>query len=208
VVAIALLALAGLYAGDYLSEHYRIPGNRQVFDTVQVQTLYAVRQKDNRIEYSLGDTVFETCVRSLFPHLGYTPCWYLSRHATRHIDAGLAAPGGPNPEHGCSENSGRFVESKRVNYCQTEHKCSESLPPGQIRAGFAWRETAPFPDIHVRENGDALLKTNQLLVAGRTDLSGSRFLRAEFAFANPPQATLYDAIGRRPGGEKTGEACK
>ncbi len=95
MAAIALLALAALYAGDYLSTRYQIPGNRPMFDTVRVQTLYAVRQKGNRIEYSLGDTVVQTCVRSLFPHLGYTPCWYLSGHATKRIEVGRAAPGEP-----------------------------------------------------------------------------------------------------------------
>jgi hypothetical protein len=86
VVQIALLALAGLYAGDYLFARYRIPGNRQTLGSVQVKTLYAVRQKSGRIEYSMGDTETQTCVRSLFPHLGYTPCWYLASHATKRIE--------------------------------------------------------------------------------------------------------------------------
>ena len=86
VVKIVLLALAGLYAADYLSARYRIPGNRQTLGSVLVKPLYAVRQKSGRIEYSVGDTETETCVRSLFPHLGYTPCWYLSRHPTKRIE--------------------------------------------------------------------------------------------------------------------------
>ncbi len=81
----ALLALAGLYAGDYLSARYRFPGNRQTLGSVRVQTSYAVRLKDGRIEYLLGDSDTETCVRALFPQLGYPPCWYLTRHATRRI---------------------------------------------------------------------------------------------------------------------------
>jgi hypothetical protein len=99
VAAIALLALAGLYAGDYLSARYGIPGHRQTLGSVQVQTLYAVRQKGNRIEYSLGDTVTQTCVRSLFPQMGYAPCWYLTGHATKTIDVGRAAPEERNPGH-------------------------------------------------------------------------------------------------------------
>ena len=83
---IVLLALAGLYAADYLSARYRIPGNRQTLGNVQVKPFYAVRQKSGRIEYSVGDTETETCVRSLFPHLGYMPCWYLSRHPTKRIE--------------------------------------------------------------------------------------------------------------------------
>jgi hypothetical protein len=53
---------------------------------VQVKPLYAVRQKSGRIEYSVGDTETQTCVRSLFPHMGYTPCWYLIRHPTKRIE--------------------------------------------------------------------------------------------------------------------------
>ena len=84
----ALLGLSGLYVGDYLSARYRIPDDRQTLGSVQVTTLYAVRQKSGRIEYSLGDTETEPCVRSLFPHLGYIPCWYLHRHATKRIEIG------------------------------------------------------------------------------------------------------------------------
>ena len=83
---VALLALAGLYAGDYLSARYRIPNNRQTLGSVQVKTLYAVRQKNGRIEYSAGDIETQSCVWSLFPHLGYVPCWYLSRHPTKRIE--------------------------------------------------------------------------------------------------------------------------
>ena len=90
---LVLLALAALYTGDFLSARYRIPGNRQTLDNVQVRTQYAVRQKDGRIEYMLGDTESVTCVRSLFPQLGYPPCWYLSRHATKVIEVGQADPG-------------------------------------------------------------------------------------------------------------------
>ena len=86
VAQTALLGLLGLYAGDYLSARYRIPDDRQTLGSVQVKTLYAVRQKSGRIEYSVGDTETESCVRSLFPHLGYIPCWYLRRHSTKRIE--------------------------------------------------------------------------------------------------------------------------
>ena len=86
VALLVLLAMAGLYAGDYLSARYRIPGNRPTLGSVQVQTFYAVRQKDGRIEYLLGGAEAQTCLRSLFPHLGYTPCWYLTRHSTKRIE--------------------------------------------------------------------------------------------------------------------------
>lgn len=86
------LAFVLLYAGDYVSARFRIPANRQTLDTVQVQIMWAVKQKDGRIEYSLGDTDNETCIRSLFPQLGYTPCWYLSKHTNKVIKVGRAGP--------------------------------------------------------------------------------------------------------------------
>ncbi len=85
--------LAGLYFVDFLSARYGVPGHRPTFGSVQVQTMYAVRQKNNRIEYSLGDIVTQTCVRSLFPQMGYIPCWYLSGHKTRQINIGWIGPG-------------------------------------------------------------------------------------------------------------------
>jgi hypothetical protein len=90
----ALLALALLYAGDYLSARFRLPGNRQTLGSVEVQTLWAIRQKDGRIDYEPGDTETQPCLRSLFPHLGYTPCWYLSGHTHQVIKVGYI-PQGP-----------------------------------------------------------------------------------------------------------------
>jgi hypothetical protein len=88
-----LLALAVLYAGDYLSARYRLPGNRQTLGSVEVQTLWAIRQKDGRIAYAPGDSGPQPCLRSLFPHLGYTPCWYLRGHARKLITVGRVGQG-------------------------------------------------------------------------------------------------------------------
>lgn len=85
---IFLLSLAALYGGDYVSARYRIPGNRQTLGTVQVQTLYATPQKNGRVESWVGNVTPETCLNSLFPHLGYTPCWYLARHPHKTIVIG------------------------------------------------------------------------------------------------------------------------
>ena len=88
MAAIALGVLAAFYFLDYLSARFGIPGHRPTLGSVQVQTMYAVRQKNSRIEYSLGDIVPQTCVNSLFPQMGYTPCWYLAKHATKNIYIG------------------------------------------------------------------------------------------------------------------------
>ena len=89
-MAVGVLAL--FYVGDYVSARFGIPGHRPTFGTVQVQTMYAVRQKNHRIDYSLGDVIPQTCVNSLFPQMGYAPCWYLSRHATKQINIGRSCP--------------------------------------------------------------------------------------------------------------------
>jgi len=92
----ALIALvAALYIGDYISARYAIPGHRQTLGTVQVRTMTAVKLKNGNFDYTLGDTVDQTCVHSIFPQMGYTPCWYLSRHATRQITVTMA----PAPQH-------------------------------------------------------------------------------------------------------------
>ena len=88
VVLALLLCLALLYLGDDLSARFRIPGNRQTLGTVQVQTFWAITQKDGRIDYEIGDSNNETCLQALFPHLGYTPCWYLTRHTKKIVKVG------------------------------------------------------------------------------------------------------------------------
>lgn len=84
VSAIALAALT--YAGDYLSLRYRIPHDRPQFGSVSVTTMYAIHEKNGKTEYQFPPPQDESCVLSLFPHYGYTPCWYLRRHTQNRID--------------------------------------------------------------------------------------------------------------------------
>lgn len=46
---------------------------------VRVQPTYAIPHKDGRAELVFGDPVDQPCLHSLFPHMGYAPCWYLNR---------------------------------------------------------------------------------------------------------------------------------
>jgi len=80
-----------LYIGDWLSIRFRFPKRAQ-FGTVQIRPYYAVRLKNNKIEYMMADPETQTCVNSLFPQSGYTPCWYLSRHTERRINIDSLAP--------------------------------------------------------------------------------------------------------------------
>jgi hypothetical protein len=82
-----LLIVILLYLGDYAFVKYRMPKNTpgDPLSTVQVQAIYTIPHKDGRAEYVFGPRETKTCVRSIFPHLGYSACWYLQRTAQQQI---------------------------------------------------------------------------------------------------------------------------
>jgi hypothetical protein len=43
--------------------------------------LVAVWLKSGKTEFMLDKPQTQTCVRALFPQLGYKPCWWLAHHA-------------------------------------------------------------------------------------------------------------------------------
>ena len=79
-----LLAGATLFLGDYALLSWRISRN-QGYGSIQVSVVYQIPQKGNKAEYVAVDPQMQTCVRSLFPHLGDQPCWYLRRHTQQQI---------------------------------------------------------------------------------------------------------------------------
>src|SRR5712671_485001 len=85
-----VLVLASLvvliYGIDYLVFRYRVASNRRPFGAVTVQSYYAVGQKNGKTEYLFDTPQPHTCVRALFPHAGYAPCWYISRHTEQRTD--------------------------------------------------------------------------------------------------------------------------
>jgi|SRR5579871_1859222 len=92
ILGITLIAVAGccaaVYAGDYVSAKMRganADGNGAAFDTVKVEPTYAILQKNGKDNFVLGDPEYQTCIRSLFPHFGYDPCWYVRRNAQKMI---------------------------------------------------------------------------------------------------------------------------
>lgn len=88
-IALTFASLAGvllaLYVGDYVFLWLRIQrGN--TFGSVTVRRYYAVPQKSGKIEFLQAEPQDQTCVRSLFPHMGDAPCWYVRRHTEQRID--------------------------------------------------------------------------------------------------------------------------
>jgi hypothetical protein len=83
---IAVLTSFILYLGDYLSVRYRIPKSRSQFGVVKIQRYYAVGLKSRKTEFMFLPPENQVCVHSLFPQLGYSPCWYLSRRNVKRIE--------------------------------------------------------------------------------------------------------------------------
>lgn len=90
-VAITLVGtLAVVYAGDYISVRYRMahPTANNPIEVLKINPTYAVARKDGLSEFDFGDPETQTCVHSLFPHLGYPPCWYAIRESQKPIPIG------------------------------------------------------------------------------------------------------------------------
>ncbi len=58
------------------------------YGTVVMTRMYAIPQKNGRVEYEMDANQPEVntpCVHSLFPHMGNSPCWYLERNRNTPI---------------------------------------------------------------------------------------------------------------------------
>lgn len=90
VLICVMLVLGVSYIYDYLSVRHRMTAQKQgdPFDVVSYPRVLAIPQKGNRVEYALdaqSPMESDPCVHSLFPHFGYTPCWYVNRRAQKPI---------------------------------------------------------------------------------------------------------------------------
>src|SRR5438445_11352267 len=85
VLAGILVAAILVYATDYALLRYRIATRQHPYGTVTVQFCYAIQEKNGKTEYDFQPPQPETCVNSIFPHSGYTPCWYERKHAEKAI---------------------------------------------------------------------------------------------------------------------------
>jgi len=82
----AILITSLVYAGDYVSWRLRLSANRQPYGNVAVQSVYVIHEKNGKTEYQFPPPENQMCVQALFPHVGYSPCWYLRKHAEKRID--------------------------------------------------------------------------------------------------------------------------
>src|SRR5258708_40160283 len=103
-VVVALVTI--LYAGDLLSVKFR----RDPLSVVQINKIYAVPQKGGKTEFDAGEPEPETCVNSIFPHLGYSRCWYVNRHSE---------PAGELPTE-CRTRLGMRLDGTRDRRCLSD----------------------------------------------------------------------------------------
>lgn len=79
------VAILLTYLVDYGLLRYRL-ARGSGYGAVTVSTYYAIHQKNGKTEFQTLDPQSQTCVNSIFPHQGLSPCWYLSRHPEKQID--------------------------------------------------------------------------------------------------------------------------
>jgi len=86
-VAGIVLIVALVYVGDTVWLRIRMARNpNSATDSVRVDIVYQIPQKGNKAEYVPQESQMQSCVRSLFPHMGDQPCWYLRRHTQQQVN--------------------------------------------------------------------------------------------------------------------------
>jgi hypothetical protein len=86
--AVLLACFVILYLVDYASVRIRAmhatPGSP--YEDVTLNRLIAVSEKGQKTEYVPAQPQTVTCVHSIFPHMGYDPCWYVNSLQNKPIN--------------------------------------------------------------------------------------------------------------------------
>jgi hypothetical protein len=89
LISVALV-LGLIYGGDYLYVRACMlhPTPTVPFESLKTLRVLAIPEKNGKTEYEVDAQNPEqtvTCVHSLFPHQGYSPCWYVKPRVNRPI---------------------------------------------------------------------------------------------------------------------------
>ena len=90
-ILISIVLVLGLIcSGDYLYVRIRMlhPKPTDPFESIKSLRVLAIPEKNGKTEYEVDAQNPEqsvTCVHSLFPHDGYSPCWYVKPRINRPI---------------------------------------------------------------------------------------------------------------------------
>ena len=90
ILIAAFAALALVFCGDYLSLRVRMlhPRAADPFESLKTLRVLAIPEKNGKTDYEVDARNPEqtvTCVHSLFPHSGYSPCWYVKPRINQPI---------------------------------------------------------------------------------------------------------------------------
>jgi hypothetical protein len=90
ILVSGLVAFAVLYLADYQSVRARSmhPKPADPFESMKTLRVLAIPEKNGKTEYEVDAQNPEqtvTCVHSLFPHNGYSPCWYVKPRINQPI---------------------------------------------------------------------------------------------------------------------------
>jgi len=90
ILIAVLAALALVFCGDYLFIRVRMlhPKPTDPFESLKTLRVLAIPEKNGKTEYEVDSQNPEqtvTCVHSLFPHAGYSPCWYVKPRINQPI---------------------------------------------------------------------------------------------------------------------------
>jgi hypothetical protein len=97
IVLAAAVALAFVYAGDSISVRLRLthPNPTDPLETITAPRVLAIPQKGSKVEYQIDQEQPQqtvVCVHALFPHSGYSPCWYLKKKIKQPIPMTILLP--------------------------------------------------------------------------------------------------------------------
>ena len=91
-----------LWLGDWTVWRIRV-SHGGGYDTVQVNQILLIPLKNHKMEADAQSTADQPCARSIFPHGGDDPCWWLRRHATVWQQAYSREPISPHRRGGKAE---------------------------------------------------------------------------------------------------------
>ena len=89
IILSVLIAAFLLYGADYA-----ILKARGASGYATVNITLGTPMKDGRVQIFTGANQTQTCVRSLFPHFGYQPCWYVRQNAAQLVERWDSEPFG------------------------------------------------------------------------------------------------------------------
>jgi hypothetical protein len=97
VFVAAVLAAALLYLGDALSVRIRgiHPHPNDPVESLTAPRILAIPENNGKISYERDiqqPNQAITCVHSLFPHSGFSPCWYAKKQLQQPVPMNLFLP--------------------------------------------------------------------------------------------------------------------